>query len=135
VKARVSRRLVALLALMLLAFGSIAARLTVLQVGDHGSLEALGLDQRVRTIDLPAARGQILDRRGGFLVECRLALTPQPADRHLERVLVAALGHPGEQVPLRDPRLRRGQPPEEGERRRPQQHCRRSSLRNKRGAH
>jgi cell division protein FtsI (penicillin-binding protein 3) len=58
------RRLVALLALMLLAFGSIAARLTVLQVGDHRSLEALGLDQRVRTFDLPAARGQILDRRG-----------------------------------------------------------------------
>lgn len=49
---------------MLLAFGSIAARLTVLQVGDRRSLEALGLDQRVRTLDLPAARGQILDRRG-----------------------------------------------------------------------
>jgi cell division protein FtsI (penicillin-binding protein 3) len=49
---------------MLLAFGSIAARLTALQVGDHRSLEALGLDQRVRTFDLPAARGQILDRRG-----------------------------------------------------------------------
>lgn len=49
---------------MLLAFGSIAARLTVLQVGDRRSLEALGLDQRVKTLDLPASRGQILDRRG-----------------------------------------------------------------------
>ena len=63
-RARAGRRLVALLALMLLAFGSIAARLTVLQVGDRRSLEAMGLDQRVRTFDLPAARGQILDRRG-----------------------------------------------------------------------
>ena len=63
-RARAGRRLVALLALMLLAFGSIAARLTVLQVGDHGSLEAMGLDQRVRTFELPASRGQILDRRG-----------------------------------------------------------------------
>ncbi len=54
---RAGRRLVALLALMLLAFGSIAARLTVLQVGDHRSLEALGLDQRVRTFELPAAQG------------------------------------------------------------------------------
>ncbi|MEO8423020.1 MAG: penicillin-binding protein 2 [Actinomycetota bacterium] len=63
-RVRAGRRLVALLALMLLAFGSIAARLTVLQIGDHRSLEALGLDQRVRTLDLPAARGQILDRRG-----------------------------------------------------------------------
>ena len=61
---RAGRRLVALLALMLLAFGSIAARLAVLQVGDRGSLEALGLDQRVRTFYLPAARGRILDRRG-----------------------------------------------------------------------
>jgi cell division protein FtsI (penicillin-binding protein 3) len=64
VRARAGRRLVALLAFILLAFGSIAARLTVLQVGDHGALEARGLDQRVRTSELPAARGRILDRRG-----------------------------------------------------------------------
>ena len=63
-RARGGRRLVALFALILLAFGSIAARLTVLQVGDHGHLEALGLDQRMRTFGIPAARGQILDRRG-----------------------------------------------------------------------
>ena len=48
---------------MLLVFGGIVVRLAVLQVGDHGSLEAIGLDQRVRTVELPAARGQILDRR------------------------------------------------------------------------
>ena len=63
-RARGGRRLVALFAIILLAFGSIAARLAVLQVGDHGSLEALGLDQRMRTFELPAARGQILDRHG-----------------------------------------------------------------------
>jgi cell division protein FtsI (penicillin-binding protein 3) len=82
-RARAGRRLVALLALMLLAFGSIAARLTVLQVGDHGSLEARGLDQRVRKVKLPAARGQILDRRG-----VPLAITLDARDIYANPALV-----------------------------------------------
>lgn len=80
---RVGRRLVVLLALMLLAFGSIAARLAVLQVGDRSSLEALGLDQRVKTFDLPAARGQILDRRG-----VPLAITLDARDIYADPTLV-----------------------------------------------
>lgn len=60
---RTGKRLVVLLIAMLLAFGGIAVRLAALQVGDH-QLSAIGLDQRVRTIDLPAARGRILDRSG-----------------------------------------------------------------------
>jgi cell division protein FtsI (penicillin-binding protein 3) len=54
---------VVLLVAMLLAFGGIGLRLAAIQVGDH-QLSAIGLDQRVRTIDLPAARGRILDRSG-----------------------------------------------------------------------
>ena len=80
---RAGRRLIALLALMLLAFGSIAARLAVLQVGDRSSLEALGLDQRVKTFDLPAARGQILDRRG-----VPLAITLDARDIYADPTLV-----------------------------------------------
>jgi cell division protein FtsI (penicillin-binding protein 3) len=80
---RVGRRLIVLLALMLLAFGSIAARLAVLQVGDRSSLEALGLNQRVKTFDLPAARGQILDRRG-----VPLAITLDARDIYANPTLV-----------------------------------------------
>ena len=48
-------RLVALLALMLLAFGGIVVRLAFLQVRDNPELEALGMQQRVRTIDAAGA--------------------------------------------------------------------------------
>ncbi len=61
---RTARRLVVLLAVMIVAFGGIAVRLASLQVGDRGSLSAIGLDQRVRTTELPASRGEILDRHG-----------------------------------------------------------------------
>lgn len=53
-----------LLGVMVFTFGGIAARLAVLQVGDRRTLSAIGLDQRVRTTELPAARGAILDRSG-----------------------------------------------------------------------
>jgi cell division protein FtsI/penicillin-binding protein 2 len=61
---RTGRRLIVLLVLMLIAFVAIAGRLAALQVGDRRSLEAIGLNQRVRTTELPAARGEILDRHG-----------------------------------------------------------------------
>ena len=67
-------RLVALFALMTFAFGAISVRLVVLQVSQAQELEDRAFDQRVRTIDLPAQRGQILDRNGA-----RLALST-PAD-------------------------------------------------------
>jgi len=56
------QRLVALLALMVLAFGAIFVRLTVLQVSQAASFRDRALDQRLRTVELPATRGQILDR-------------------------------------------------------------------------
>jgi cell division protein FtsI (penicillin-binding protein 3) len=67
-------RLVALFALMAFAFGAISVRLVVLQVSQAQELKDRAFDQRVRTMDLPAQRGQILDRNGA-----RLALST-PAD-------------------------------------------------------
>ena len=55
-------RLVALFCLMVLAFGVIFVRLTVLQVSQASAYRSRALDQRVRTVELPAVRGQILDR-------------------------------------------------------------------------
>jgi len=56
------QRLIALLALMAVAFGVIFVRLTVLQVSQAASFRDRALDQRLRRIELPATRGQILDR-------------------------------------------------------------------------
>jgi cell division protein FtsI (penicillin-binding protein 3) len=58
------RRLIALLALMAVAFTAIFVRLTVLQVSQAASFRDRALDQRLRTVELPAVRGQILDRNG-----------------------------------------------------------------------
>jgi cell division protein FtsI (penicillin-binding protein 3) len=55
-------RLVTLLAVMVLALGVIFVRLTVLQVSQAASFRDRALDQRLRTVELPATRGQILDR-------------------------------------------------------------------------
>lgn len=60
-------RLVALFALMVFAFGTISVRLVVLQVSQAQELQDRAFDQRVRTMDLPAQRGQILDRNGAWL--------------------------------------------------------------------
>ncbi len=57
-------RLLAMFVTMVLALVAISARLTFLQVGQADELEERGLDHRVRTIVLPAARGQILANDG-----------------------------------------------------------------------
>ncbi len=66
-------RLIAMLTLMMLAFGGIVVRLAFLQVRDNPELEAMGLQQRVRTITLPAQRGEIVDRSGVPLAVTREA--------------------------------------------------------------
>jgi len=66
-------RLVAMLVLMLLAFTGIVVRLASLQVRDNPELEALGLQQRMRSIGLPATRGEIVDRSGVPLAVSREA--------------------------------------------------------------
>jgi cell division protein FtsI (penicillin-binding protein 3) len=57
-------RLVALLCAMFVALGAIFVRLTVLQVSQAAELQGRALDQRLRTVELPAQRGHILDRSG-----------------------------------------------------------------------
>ncbi|HWC72188.1 MAG TPA: penicillin-binding protein 2 [Actinomycetota bacterium] len=66
-------RLVAMFALIVLAFTGIVVRLAFLQVRDNPELEALGMQQRVRTISLPATRGEIVDRSGVPLAVTREA--------------------------------------------------------------
>jgi cell division protein FtsI (penicillin-binding protein 3) len=68
-------RLVALLCVMSLALGAIFVRLTILQVSQAAVLRDRAADQRVRTVVLPAQRGQILDRSGE-----RLALSMRARD-------------------------------------------------------
>jgi cell division protein FtsI (penicillin-binding protein 3) len=53
---------VALLIALTLAFTGIVSRLAVLQARDGEAFARMGFDQRVRTVALPAERGQILDR-------------------------------------------------------------------------
>ena len=56
------RRLVGLFCCLSLAFGTIVVRLVVLQVNQAGALQTRALDQRLREVELPAWRGEILDR-------------------------------------------------------------------------
>jgi cell division protein FtsI (penicillin-binding protein 3) len=76
-------RLVALFALMAFAFGTISMRLVVLQVSQAQELQDRAFDQRVRTMDLPAQRGQIVDRNGA-----RLALSTPADDVYADPQLV-----------------------------------------------
>lgn len=57
-------RLVALLCMLSLSLGVIFVRLTVLQVSQAAAFRDRAAAQRVRTVVLPAQRGQILDRSG-----------------------------------------------------------------------
>ncbi len=72
-----------MLAIMVVAFGGIVVRLATLQVRDNTTLSALGMNQRMRTIDLPAERGQILDRDG-----MALAVTREARDIYANPTLV-----------------------------------------------
>lgn len=60
-------RLVALFCVMSFALVGIFVRLSVLQVSQAADLRDRAADQRVRTVTLPAQRGQILDRSGAPL--------------------------------------------------------------------
>lgn len=60
-------RLVAVLCMICIALGAIFVRLTVLQVTQASALQGRALDQRLRTVELPAQRGNILDRSGEAL--------------------------------------------------------------------
>jgi cell division protein FtsI (penicillin-binding protein 3) len=77
-------RLLALLCLMSLALVGILVRLTVLQVSQASELRERAVDQRVRTVALPAQRGEILDRSGE-----RLALSVPASDVYADPRYVA----------------------------------------------
>jgi cell division protein FtsI (penicillin-binding protein 3) len=68
---------------MVVAFVAISARLAFLQVGRANELEERGLDHRVSTAVLPAARGQILARDGE-----RLALSTPAQDVYADPTMV-----------------------------------------------
>lgn len=93
-----ARRLTALLGALTLGLAGVSARLVVLQVREADAFEALGRDQRVRTIELPARRGSIYDRNGNELaisleakaVYANPGLVPDP--REVAAELAPALG-------------------------------------------
>ena len=58
------RRLVALLAALVIAFIAVGARLVDVQAIGRERYAQLGLDQRVRTVHLAAERGSVFDRNG-----------------------------------------------------------------------
>jgi cell division protein FtsI (penicillin-binding protein 3) len=92
------RRLVALLAILVLGVSGIVVRLVQLQIRDASAYRTLAWDQRVHTIDLPASRGSIFDRNGQELalslpakaVFARPSLLNDP--RGESQVVAAALG-------------------------------------------
>ncbi|HEX6131110.1 MAG TPA: penicillin-binding protein 2 [Actinomycetota bacterium] len=62
-----TRRLLALLAALGLALAGVVVRLGVLQVRQAGAYVELGREQRIRSLDLAAERGEIVDRNGAPL--------------------------------------------------------------------
>jgi cell division protein FtsI (penicillin-binding protein 3) len=84
------RRLIALLALMVLALGVIFVRLTVLQVSQASSYRDRALDQRLRTVELSATRGQIVDRNGEPLAISLEARDVYADPRYVEDAWVVA---------------------------------------------
>jgi cell division protein FtsI (penicillin-binding protein 3) len=78
-----ARRLIALLVTMSVALGVIVVRLAFLQVRESRAYEALGVEQRLRTEELPATRASILDRTGS-----PLAITLEARDIYANPALV-----------------------------------------------
>ncbi len=76
-------RLVVLFAAFLMALGGIVTRLAVLQVRETHAYRVLGLEQRIRSEDLPASRGTIVDRN-----MVPLAITMQASDVYANPQLV-----------------------------------------------
>lgn len=77
-------RLAAMFCAMAVALGAILVRLTVLQVSQAADLKDRAISQRLRTVTLPAERGQILDRWGE-----RLALSVPSRDVYADPRYVA----------------------------------------------
>jgi cell division protein FtsI (penicillin-binding protein 3) len=81
-------RLIALLVAMSLALVGIVVRLGVLQVRESGTYQELGIEQRLRTEELPATRAKILDRNGSPLA---LALVTDPVGESVQLATLLGL--------------------------------------------
>jgi cell division protein FtsI (penicillin-binding protein 3) len=64
VLANPKRRIGACMLAVLMVFGALAYRVADLQLFNSDRYKAMALDQRLRTVPLPAARGSIFDRNG-----------------------------------------------------------------------
>ena len=81
---------------MTVALVGIFARLTVLQVSQAGALRDRGAAWRMQTVELPAERGQILDRNGS-----RLAISMPAVDLYVDpRYVTDAWGAAVQLAPL-----------------------------------
>jgi cell division protein FtsI (penicillin-binding protein 3) len=89
-------RLIALFVGFVMLLCGIVVRLAVLQVRDQTQYETLGMVQRERTVELPARRGQILDRNG-----VPLAVTMEARDIYVNPTYVTdASGEAAQLAPL-----------------------------------
>jgi cell division protein FtsI (penicillin-binding protein 3) len=79
-----ARRLIVLLAALVFALVAVVARLGFLQVRGARDLAERGLEQRLKTFELPADRGRILDRSGA-----PLAISLEARDIYADPTLVA----------------------------------------------
>lgn len=62
-----ARRITGLFGVLTLGFAGVGARIAYLQVIDGAQYEAIAREQRIRVVDIPAARGSIYDRDGNAL--------------------------------------------------------------------
>ncbi len=76
-------RLLIVFTALVIAFAGIVVRLAFLQVRDQGGYAQLGVEQRMSTLELPARRGEILDRQG-----TPLAITLEARDVYANPSLV-----------------------------------------------
>jgi cell division protein FtsI (penicillin-binding protein 3) len=90
------RRLIALLAALVLVFLAVGARLVDIQALGRDRYTQLGLDQRVRTVPLAAERGSVFDRHGHDLA----ASLPQETVWANPRVVADPAGYAAQLAPI-----------------------------------
>src|SRR2546421_1225182 len=90
------RRLIALLAALVLVFLAVGARLVDLQAIGRDRYAQLGLDQRVRKVQLAAERGSVFDRNGHDLA----ASVPQQTVWANPRVVTDPAAYAAQLAPL-----------------------------------
>jgi cell division protein FtsI (penicillin-binding protein 3) len=89
-------RVLGILLVMVLAFAAIGVRLFDLQARDRSHLTSLGLGQRVRTVAIPAERGNIFDRSGKILAMS----VPQTTIVADPRVIKDPIGYAAKLAPI-----------------------------------